>query len=76
MDDNDIDLAHFMTAYVEFQTEEPPAGEYTPMTEDEARKSFMGFVADIWDEGFNTGHYLPSEKQDCDCRENPYREDA
>lgn len=26
-----------------------------------------------WDEGFNAGHYPEGEKQECDCRENPYR---
>lgn len=28
---------------------------------------------DAWDEGFNFGHYIAGEKQECDCRENPYR---
>lgn len=27
-----------------------------------------------WDEGFDSGHYMSAdESRDCDCRDNPYR---
>jgi len=84
---DDFDIALFMSAYVEYHTEDPGDGSYIPMTVEEAQSRFLGFIADLqseaWDEGYESGaedqareeghRHTPSNRPGMAVSKNPYR---